>query len=395
MSNKLYIDTEVLSQVAVQLSQLQTSIQGITSRISTVLSETNRFLPNQPGCIRSISSLRTRSEVASDYAGRLSRNVRNAINIWEDGEKNLAGIRMMEGSDLFGSSVAGTVADALHRAASVTAGAIQGTTQATGNKDSSAWEDFFKPWLKKAIGGAGVFGAIGSVLWNGFEKNTSYDWIKGANDVAKSAWSAYTNVQNGNGIFKSMTGLTNYLSSPVNATTWQGKFSEAFSGKFSSTIGKTSTWVFAGIKATVDNAKEYINGSISLDRTVVETVAETGASVLVSAGATALVTAGLAAAGVASAPVVLVATGAAAITVGADWVTKKITGAICGTEYGIVDGVGHLTGEIWDYGKEKVSQAIETAKDIGKTAYNVGKAAITGIKDTFAGWGKGLLGAFA
>lgn len=245
------------------------------------------------------------------------------------------------------------------------------------------------------IKSAGVIGAAASAIWNGVEKNTPYDWVKGANDVAKSIWGAYTNVQKGNGIFKSLTGLTNYLSSPLTSTTWQGKFTEAFGSKFSSTVGKTSTWVFAGIKSTVDNVKEYMSGSISGDRAVVETLVETGSSVLVSAGATALVTAGLAAAGVASAPALVVAAGAAVITVGADWVTKKITGALCGTEYGVVDGIGHLAGEVWDYGKEKVGQVVEAAKDIGEKAYNVGKAVVTGIKDTFAGWGKGLLGAFA
>lgn len=380
MSNKVCIDTEILSQTAVQLSQLQHSMQGITSQIASALSAVRLTSLGRTDCIQSLTALKTRSETTANYAGQLSRNVNNVIDIWDQCEKDLISSFTNENS-----------------APSNSVSSNNPSTTTSEGKDSSAWNDFINPWLKKSAGGFGVVGPAVSLFITGIKGGSGYDLAKGITDLTKSGWNAYANIsESGYGVVKSLLGLTPALKKEtITSTTWSGRFTQAFDNKFSKTIDKTSTWVFATIKSGIDNFKEYKSGNISSFRAVFETVVETGTSVLVTTGATALFTAGLAAIGFVSTPAFVVTAGAATLTVGADWLSKKITGAICGKEYGIVDGIGHLAGEAYDSTIEIASNVVNDVKDLGKKAIDVGKAAVSSLQNTMANWGKGLLGAFA
>lgn len=128
-----------------------------------------------------------------------------------------------------------------------------------------------------------------------------------------------------------------------------------------------SGWGKAAIALTAiasgfENYADYKSGEIgSFDRVLVETVAETGTSLAMTAGATALVSAGLVAAGVVAAPAVAVTATAGVIVAGINGLVKW------GTGKSVVEHVGSFAGDVWDGTKKVVSAAGKFTVEVAKT----------------------------
>lgn len=138
-------------------------------------------------------------------------------------------------------------------------------------------------------------------------------------------------------------------------------------GKFDG--AKAAGWALSLVANGFSNYEEYQDGGISKGRAVAETISETlidiGKGALITAG----VAAGLATIGV-SAPAVVVAGAGVAISAAADFICKKVTGALTGEEKGLTETVSDFV--------------LDTVSDIGKKVGNVFSSA----KDAICSWGE-------
>lgn len=149
-------------------------------------------------------------------------------------------------------------------------------------------------------------------------------------------------------------------------------------GKFDG--AKAAGWALSLVANGFSNYEEYQDGGISKGRAVAETISETlidiGKGALITAG----VAAGLAAIGV-SAPAVVVAGAGVAISAAADFICKKVTGALTGEEKGLTETVSDF---VLDTASDIGGKISDMASDIGKKVGNVFSSA----KDAICSWGK-------
>ncbi|HWQ79792.1 MAG TPA: hypothetical protein VN381_13285 [Anaerovoracaceae bacterium] len=127
--------------------------------------------------------------------------------------------------------------------------------------------------------------------------------------------------------------------------------------------GGKAAFAWAGVALNtvlngIDNYNEMKDDKISAGRAVAETVAETGIDIAKNALIGAAVTAGIAAA-VGSAPVLAVAAGTIAISMGLDSATKRITGLNGGKAVGFTE-----------FASDTYLNALETEGDIIKNKFN-------------------------
>lgn len=240
--------------------------------------------------------------------------------------------------------------------------------------NSASEDEAFMRTISKVIGGFGVVGGIvGSTIKWGLDpsaKNLSLLVIKSGKAIVK--WTGFKKNTRYDLRYKKMLGLDKYLKNPSKATKWSKKFKNNFNKSFRKGLwekGKTAsnlfTWGAAAISAMYDNANEYLDGKISLDRAVVEGVVETVGTVVVASAASALV--------VAISPIALPGVAVAVIGAGVVWGADYISKQICGM--GVVEGVGHLAGEIYNFGKKTSQILAEKTKSI-----------VAGAKNTVAKW---------
>lgn len=214
----------------------------------------------------------------------------------------------------------------------------------------------FENLIFDVIGGFGIAGGIISGLikvgTDPSAKNLSKFVVKATKNVVK--WAGIKKHTPYKYRDMKLLGLDKYLKRPSQATKWATRFKNNFTKAFKKgfwdkgkTVSNLFTWGGAALGAAFDNWGEYKDGKISADRAIVEGVAETVGTVALTSAAGALV--------VALSPValpgVVVAAGGAAVLWGADYLSKKVFGM------GVVEGAGHLVGEVYDGAKYVVKEA--------------------------------------
>lgn len=150
---------------------------------------------------------------------------------------------------------------------------------------------------------------------------------------------------------------------------------------------KAAGWILSFIANGFSNYEEYQKGGITGGRAVAETVTETAVDILkgaaITAGVAALAGAGAAALGAASVPAVVVAGAGVVVSSAADYVTKKLTGALMGEEKSLTEFVSD---GILDLG----TKAVDGITDWGKKAMDGITGAWSSAKEAMCGWGRQL-----
>ncbi len=256
----------------------------------------------------------------------------------------------------------------------------------------------------KAVASFGPVGSFAAALYTMYEKGKGGDWVAVGKEAAKSmvSWSKFTssykwvNYAKTNR-FGSNYGTKNYAKrlfglvqqTGSKAASWGSKFKANFKSGIKGTFVKWSSssgsykpnWF--GIAGTVidtafnayGNYKQVKAGQITADRAVVETIAETGANLLLGAAAGAIAAATLPA----TAPAALVAVASAGVMWAADGVTKFVTGGDKGLGELASEGVGWA----YDQGKKIAKKAVEKGgeffENLGKKVIGTSKACLSWI----------------
>ena len=332
--------------------QAKSKLYSLGTELADCLGKLPSSVPGRSGINSALRSCRRQLKDVAGHAQSLSANIGKAAAVLNGCEEKLL-----------------AVPDS--GAALSLAGGWYHLTQSQGGK-----------LFVKMLSEAGIPGSLAAILLSSDAKA----WSSLVGKVAKSStklvetkWANYKGASLTDVLgkrvtkndWKSVLGLDKYLKNPSQATKWTLKmkrnFSKAFGSstdfsKLSNKLGLVASYVGSGI----DNFQEYRDGDISADRAIVEFAVEGIGSYALGAAAAAAV----AAAGFASAPAVVVGAAAVGVVWGVDFLTKKVTGAITGTEYGLVEGVGHLVGEGYDLYKEGMYNAGKAVRQAGETVVN-------------------------
>lgn len=253
--------------------------------------------------------------------------------------------------------------------------------------------------------GIGAFGSVGKVVsavgkFATGDKGSAVTWVKGVSDSWKAGWKIADTVKTCNKHtdiqwWKAALGLNknSFLKNiSESGLSWQQKamhgWDKGIKGtirEFKKTDGFIKQSVGIGLSLAVNgfsNYDEYKTGGITAKRAVAETITETavdwGKDLLIGAA----VTAGFAAAGFA-APVVVVGAATVAVSVGADWVCKQVTGALTGEEKGLTETVSDFVLDT----AEKGIELIETgAKKVAEGASALWSNVKQGASDLTSKW---------
>jgi len=344
-SDKIRIDTDKLDDVSQQLDSLSSSLSSISVSISGIAATARFVVPEQPGFIRNINSLKTRVSASSQYAHRLSGAVRGASAQWAAAESQAVG-RLEEGESPF----------------------QQGGEGASGK----SFQEYLDSLLQKMVGGTGAVGKIITAIWSGFDKGTVGDWIKSGADIFGAVGKLVQEGMKGTDAkwAKALFGI--------------GKYGKTAGEAFEGALGPIS-WITNGIKAVVDNFDYAQDGNIP--RFLTESAAETGVNVLLGAAGAAAAAAILGA----GAPAIAVgALGAAAV-----WAVNEASKALFGST--IAEGVGEIVGDVTDWAVEKtgeavdwvgdkVGDAVDWVADTGKQLLDTGAQALSDAGEAICGW---------
>lgn len=354
MSNKIVINTNALLQVGEDFAKLQSSLDGISQQIKSALSATKKAAPTQYTVINSITSLKKRTDSASARARKLSGSVGKASAMWADCEKNLAGFSIDSGNPE--------------------------------EEKKGSWYDNidFIKFLKTLVGKCGPIGSISKAIWSIIEGGDIYSWLKNGVDVGKGLYDIIKNFSDGFD-WKKLIGIDSVKQIPL----------ASWGDRWQATFQKTTTLavIVSAVKSGIDNFKEWKEGKISFGRAVFEWGVETGGSILWSTTQKVLIGTLVGAAGLTGGWAV-----AATIVGGAviSWGVDKIARWVSGGEYGFVDGIGHLAGEAYDFGKKVVKKTADTVVKTYNNVKNTVKKGWNNIKtsfgNSFARWGAAIFG---
>lgn len=194
----------------------------------------------------------------------------------------------------------------------------------------------------KVFGGSATGGDVLKYLAN--SGKSIVDWVKMDANYKKlsNLGQDYANKLHD----KEFLGLKKYLKTPSKSTNGWTAFKTNFSKGFKSGVTSKASWIVSGIVSTIDNVEQVRKGEISGDRAVVETIVETGTSVVMGAAAAAATGAAFVAAGVSAPAVAVVAVSGLAVA-GIDYVWKNTLG----DGKGIVESAGAAVG--WGYDQLK------------------------------------------
>lgn len=364
------------------------------------------YIKVNPSALASISeTLRKNStkvgQIESDFsriANRLDWDVRSASDI----QKRMTEIsRTLDTQANRLQKMQAFIVDSMGKYGSVASsvGAVVSGENTSSGSNASGLIDWVLQYFdikKLGIKAVGCFGPVGTMVAAVLNGVVEKDPIKSAKDISKLLNSYFkfadktklsnylkTNRFGGNygtkNYLKRLFGLNRQNSglkgSLINRMGQVGvKFREGIRNTFITTdpntgATKANKWGIIGVGIDfvfngIGNLKQYQAGEISASRAVVETVAETGTNLVISAGATAVATVLLPA----TAPAVAVAVTSAAVVWAADGLTKLITGGDKGLGEVVSEGVGW----VWDKGCEAAKNAWDKGKEAGKKALEKG-----------------------
>ena len=96
MADKIYIDTQLLEELSLEITQLKNSLTQVSSRVSSSLSEVRRVASSQTGTIGRMSKAQQNLGLTVRHADALAKAVGLAADLWEKAEKRIASQRPPE-----------------------------------------------------------------------------------------------------------------------------------------------------------------------------------------------------------------------------------------------------------------------------------------------------------
>ena len=169
MANKIYMDTELLEQLSIQLSQLRNSLSSVQQRLRGSVAELRSVVSDQTGMINKVATIQKNAGKAADYTGRLAKAVRDAAAKWEEAEKKVAGQHLPESEIAPQGNGAG---------ATIEPGSVSGGL-GWFNYHFTPWDEFWKNPLKYFNPGWNLMNVIGqSVVTDGIG-GTIYKFFTG------------------------------------------------------------------------------------------------------------------------------------------------------------------------------------------------------------------------
>lgn len=353
MADRIQIDTEVLNAVSKKLGSLSSELSSCQAKVSRIASDIDaksgakvnvgQYIQlslagmragggNIQSCLQQYARALNRYE---DLASKLASKTSSALRHIENQEKSLCDVITQIGSDSpFSQNGGGNAGEGSGGGGAPDKGLIL-----------PGWDKI----LLDSIGKAGSIGAFIKTIFGMVNSGGSWDSIakflvRGGDMAAKWAKNFSKYGKMGKDFWKSMTGLTPYLSDPSKLSGIKG-FGENLSSGLKKGFSSVATWLTAGITSAKNNYEEF-GGQIT-DRAVVEWATETAAEVGLKVGTTALVGAAVTAAGVASAPALAIGIAGTLVYTGIDCLWKNTIG----NGDGIVESIGHGVGEMYDGAK--------------------------------------------
>ena len=99
MADKIYIDTQLLEELSLEITQLKNSLTQVSSRVSSSLSEVRRVASSQTGTIGRMSKAQQNLGLTVRHADALAKAVGLAADLWEKAEKRIASQRLPESGE--------------------------------------------------------------------------------------------------------------------------------------------------------------------------------------------------------------------------------------------------------------------------------------------------------
>ncbi len=99
MADKIYIDTQLLEALSLEISQLKNSLTQVNSRVSSSLSEVRCVASSQTGTIGRMSKAQQNLGLTVRHADALAKAVGLAADLWEKAEKRIASQRLPESGE--------------------------------------------------------------------------------------------------------------------------------------------------------------------------------------------------------------------------------------------------------------------------------------------------------
>lgn len=408
--DKIVYSSASLDRAVRRLQQVSTALQQEKSSLLSALSQLDRI---EGGDCRIQGRIQLTTVGASYSAGSVNAYIREmgrALTAESGYASTLAG-KLGNVSEMF----ANTERELVNMANGVSTGdnpfdgaaGEGGTSGSRGNTPAASWADKLKDSFdlgklgKKAVTSFGPIGkTIGLGLsiiesfqtgeWKGTLKDGAKTVVSWVDFLNKYKWANYKKTNN----FGNNYGTKNYVKRLTNmatkatstAASWGSKVVDNFkTGLKDVFVTKKGGANWAGIAGVVidfgfslhDNMQQVKAGEISVDRGIVETVAETAANVVIATAAGAIAAATLPV----SAPAAAVAVASAGIVWAADGVTKLITGGDKGLGEVISEGVG----EVYDAGKKAVAKAADFGAKLTAKAVDKGAELLSNLRNKVIG----------